>query len=247
MVDNVRVYEVISDIYDDLHPRRDGDWAFYRSFVASSSTRVLDVACGTGALTFQLAEICGPIVGLDAAPAMLGVAAARVPKARFIRGDMRDFQLDENFDLITCGLNTLQHLETRAEVITALRAMSRRLAPGGQLVFDIFNPSPAFRKDRSDVRLFSLGNGACAGAELREDTRYCVHDNLLHVTWRIVRPDSGLEVRRADYTMRQISHDEMNDMIDAAGLTRQAVYGDFDKSAFVTDSPKQVFVVGNSP
>ena len=46
--------------------------------------RVLDVACGTGFLTRHLR---GDLVGLDQSPAMVALAAARVPAARIVQGD----------------------------------------------------------------------------------------------------------------------------------------------------------------
>jgi ubiquinone/menaquinone biosynthesis C-methylase UbiE len=49
-----------------------------------TSARVLDVACGTGFLTRHLS---GDVVGLDQSPAMLDVAAERVPDATFVHGD----------------------------------------------------------------------------------------------------------------------------------------------------------------
>ena len=46
--------------------------------------RTLDVACGTGFLTVQLP---GQVTGLDQSEAMLAIARARRPDARFVQGD----------------------------------------------------------------------------------------------------------------------------------------------------------------
>src|SRR5919205_3273910 len=46
--------------------------------------RVLDVACGTGFLTRHLR---GEVTGLDQAPAMVRIAASRLPAGRAVRGD----------------------------------------------------------------------------------------------------------------------------------------------------------------
>ncbi len=61
--------------------------------------RVLDVACGTGFLTRRLR---GDVVGLDQSPAMVAVAAARMPDARVVQGDavplpFADGELDRVF------------------------------------------------------------------------------------------------------------------------------------------------------
>jgi demethylmenaquinone methyltransferase/2-methoxy-6-polyprenyl-1,4-benzoquinol methylase len=71
-------------------------------------TRTLDIACGTGWLTQHLP---GEIVGLDASPSMLEVAAARVPNAEFLTGDALELPFEEgSFGRITTG-HFYGHLE----------------------------------------------------------------------------------------------------------------------------------------
>lgn len=66
-------------------PGWDEDVAALRSVVAAlPPARTLDVACGTGFLT---RELRGEVVGLDASEAMIEIARARMPSARFVVGD----------------------------------------------------------------------------------------------------------------------------------------------------------------
>jgi demethylmenaquinone methyltransferase/2-methoxy-6-polyprenyl-1,4-benzoquinol methylase len=58
--------------------------ALQAALAALPPARTLDVACGTGFLTRHLP---GELTGLDQSAAMLEVAGARVPGARFVRGD----------------------------------------------------------------------------------------------------------------------------------------------------------------
>jgi ubiquinone/menaquinone biosynthesis C-methylase UbiE len=89
-------YERRAREYDDwwlgtgLHAERERPgWseeveALTRSLAALPPLRTLDVACGTGFLTRYLP---GEVVGLDQSESMLEIARARVPSARFVRGD----------------------------------------------------------------------------------------------------------------------------------------------------------------
>ena len=86
--------------------------------------RTLDIACGTGWLTQHLP---GEVVGLDASPSMLEVAAARVPQAEFLVGDALDLPFEDGaFERVTTG-HFYGHLE-EAERVRFL-AETSRVAP----------------------------------------------------------------------------------------------------------------------
>jgi ubiquinone/menaquinone biosynthesis C-methylase UbiE len=68
---------------------------------------VLELACGTGRITWPIARAGLEIVGLDLSPGMLRVAEAKRARevdevnarVRFAHGDMTDFSLPESFAL----------------------------------------------------------------------------------------------------------------------------------------------------
>jgi ubiquinone/menaquinone biosynthesis C-methylase UbiE len=99
--------------------------------------RVLDVACGTGLVSFRAAAAVGAegaVVGTDISGAMVeaarGLAAERnVEHASFARCDAEDLTLDEApFDAALCGLG-LMYVPNPAK---ALAEMARLLKPGGR-------------------------------------------------------------------------------------------------------------------
>jgi ubiquinone/menaquinone biosynthesis C-methylase UbiE len=115
--------------------------------------RVLDVGCGTGVLTRQIArlltapEACA--VGIDAAPKMIDVArrhAAGLPHLRFDVGVAEALAYeDASFD---CAVSTFFFHHIDAELKRAsLAELHRVLKPGGSLVVvDVDVPSNAFGK-----------------------------------------------------------------------------------------------------
>ena len=85
--------------------------------------RTLDIACGTGWLTQHLR---GEIVGLDASPSMLEVAAERIPEAEFVVGDALELPFEDgSFGRLVTG-HFYGHLE-EAERVRFL-AEARRVA-----------------------------------------------------------------------------------------------------------------------
>ena len=107
--------------------------------------RVLDAACGTGAVTKRAAEKVAPggeVAGLDPNPAMLAVARATTPPGVPIAwheapAERLPFS-DESFDAVLCGMG-LQFFADRA---AGLREFHRVLVRGGRLVANVPGPAP---------------------------------------------------------------------------------------------------------
>lgn len=86
--------------------------------------RTLDVACGTGYLTLWLP---GDIVGIDQSERMLAIARARMPNARFVRGDALALPFDDgSFERVFTG-HFYGHLEKGEREV--FLAEARRVAP----------------------------------------------------------------------------------------------------------------------
>lgn len=86
--------------------------------------RTLDVACGTGYLTLWLP---GDIVGIDQSERMLAIARARMPNARFVRGDALALPFDDgSFERVFTG-HFYGHLEKGEREV--FLAETRRVAP----------------------------------------------------------------------------------------------------------------------
>ncbi|MEX1141063.1 MAG: class I SAM-dependent methyltransferase [Thermoleophilaceae bacterium] len=99
--------------------------------------RALDIGCGFGDTTQQLAELVGPsgkVLGVDAAPRFVEAARheadeAGVANARFEVADVEGSSFDEGFDYAFSRFGTMFF----ANPVAALRNVRTSLAPGGQL------------------------------------------------------------------------------------------------------------------
>lgn len=94
----------------------------------------LDVACGSGKLTAELAGIAGGdgrVVGLDFSPQMLEVARRDHPRIEFLEGDALTLPFeDASFDASTIAFG----LRNLADPVRGLREMLRVVRPGGRSV-----------------------------------------------------------------------------------------------------------------
>lgn len=108
---------------------------------------VLDVACGTGALTVAAARCVKPggsVLGLDANPEMLAVARRNHPAIEWHQGHAESLPFaDACFDTVVSQFG-MMFFDDR---VAALREMQRVLRPGGRLavaVCDALEHSPGY-------------------------------------------------------------------------------------------------------
>lgn len=98
--------------------------------------RVLDVGCGSGEpIARYFIERGLDLTGVDAAAAMLAIARARYPDARWVHADMRALDLGEAFDGVI-GWHSFFHL-TPDEQPPVLARFAAHLKPGGALMLTV--------------------------------------------------------------------------------------------------------------
>ncbi len=126
-------YDLVNTV---LSGGTDGGWR-RRAARATGLTQAgsaLDVACGSGKLTAELARIAGRhgrVVGLDFSPQMLEVASHDHPGIEFIEGDALDLPFDDaSFDASTIAFG----LRNLADPVKGLREMLRVVQPRGRAV-----------------------------------------------------------------------------------------------------------------
>ena len=100
-----------------------------------ATDRVLDVACGTGAVARRIAPLVSATTGVDLNEGMLAVAGAAEPAVDWLAADACALPIpDASFDLVLCQQG-VQFLPDRA---SGLREMRRVLAPGGRLALGVW-------------------------------------------------------------------------------------------------------------
>ncbi|MEW1718338.1 class I SAM-dependent methyltransferase [Streptomyces sp. NPDC093109] len=128
-----------------------GRWAEDRLRRYGAGPRVLDLGCGTGRDAAHLHHAGHrAVTGADLSDAMLEYARAHHPGPRYVRADLRAFDLGKGaFDAVVCLDSALLYCRTNDELDGLLSSCRRALAPGGLLVAEMRNG--AYHLGRTDL------------------------------------------------------------------------------------------------
>jgi SAM-dependent methyltransferase len=157
--------------YDAIYAARGKDYAAeaawlraaYRN-VAARSSRLLDVACGTGRHLSQLRNEFA-VEGLDAEPAMIAIARERLPDVPLHVARMQDFSVDGRFAIVQCLFSSIGYVADEAELFATIARFANVVERGGVLVVEPwFSPSDwqehhldAVFVDQPELKIARLG------------------------------------------------------------------------------------------
>jgi len=106
-----------------------------KKYQNSNGKRLLDVGCGTGAHLTYLSKkyTC---TGVDVNPGILSIAKKKHPKVTFVKQDMRNLQVNQQFDAVVSLFSAIGYLKRESDLNKAIQRFADHLRPGGVLVID---------------------------------------------------------------------------------------------------------------
>ena len=215
---------------------------FYLEEAGRGGGRVLELACGSGRLTVQLAQNGIDIMGADLSATMLDAALAKAAAAglpvEFLLADMRSFDFGRQFSTILIPGNSLLHLLTIEDLKRCLACVRGHLVEGGRLVFDVSKWDVSVLARQPETRYPVLTAGQIT---VEETAHYDSAKQIRHITWFFSFLDAP-DYRVARYDLRVIFPEELLLLLDCAGFRLEARYGEFTRVAFEDSSPRQVCV-----
>jgi trans-aconitate methyltransferase len=120
-----------ADLYNDKHSFV---WKLAQDLLPmlapQPGERILDLGCGTGHLSSQIAESGASVAGIDSSADMIREARDKYPQVRFEVADARKIPLTEAFDAVFS--NAALHWIREPQAVIA--EVARLLKPGGRFV-----------------------------------------------------------------------------------------------------------------
>lgn len=235
-------YTTHAEIYDTQFSGTD-DLAFYVDMAAEPS---VELGVGTGRIAIAIAEAGTRVIGVDPFSEMLSVARQKLraqgllERVDLVQGDMRSFALGGQVPLVLIPAQVFMHNLTTEDQLATLHRCFELLAPGGKLVIDVFNPDPALTASTSGDGAGNVWHALPERHVWSEWSTRCWPTRQLSQLW--YRGERDGRPATATYTLRWVYRFEMEHLLERAGFEIVEVYGDYERSALMDDSPRMVWV-----
>jgi SAM-dependent methyltransferase len=250
-------YPFVAEFYDAVPPYRDRrDVAFFVEMARQAPGAVLEIGCGTGRVLIPTARAGVEITGLDASSHMLAVCREKLAqepeeaqaRVRLARADMRHFELRRRFELVTVPFRPFQHLLRVEDQLACLASIRRHLAPGGNLILDIFNPSLPHLAGQADFTEvigeepeFTMPDGRLVHRHHRFVSRDLFNQvQQVELIYEVRRPDGELERLVHRFSMRYLFRFEAEHLLARSGFAVEDVYADYDRSPYGSKNPGEL-------
>lgn len=164
----------------------------------------------------------------------------------WVQGDMREFDLGRTFELvIIIAANSLLHLHEARELVDCFRSVGKHLAPGGRLVFDVFNPSVQMLAQADGVRrrreALSFVDPDRGVVHVDVAETYDAAAQVTRGTWYF-STESEPDVVVVPLEIRSIFPQELPLLLSLGGLRLVQRFGDWSGRPFSGDAAVQLCV-----
>ncbi len=246
------IYDLLAPFYDKFNGDIDySEWADFIEKIIENEYKIgkpeliLDLGCGTGSMTVELAKRGYDMTGVDYSPEMLDKARNRAygegigDRILWLCQDMREFELYGTVDIAVCCLDGINHLTRSKDLNKCFDLIRNYLIPGGLFIFDI-NGKFKFENIYSDqTYAMEEENALCIWQNYyNKNTKLCEFYITLFKECKDGRYERFDETQRERmYTLRSIKQALSRNSLEFIGA-----YSDFNFNEG-SDNDERIYIV----
>lgn len=247
-------YGFLAGCYDELtYDVRYAAWADYieKHFKRRGlpGRTILDLACGTGSLTLELARRGYEMIGVDLSPEMLSEAAEKNQDVEgiapiFLCQSMDKLDLYGTIDACVCCLDSVNYVTDPNKLKKAFARVYLFLMPGGLFLFDV-NTAEKLQGLDSQVFLDETEDAYCVWrAEYSKRSRICSYFmDIFQLDQKTGQWDRGEELHQE----RAYTVDELTGFLTSAGFQDIKTYGNLKMRPPAPGEDRIFFVARKDP
>ncbi|MGN0488422.1 MAG: class I SAM-dependent DNA methyltransferase [Ruminococcus sp.] len=192
----------------------------------------LDLACGTGNLTLELAKAGVDIYGIDGSEEMLSQAinksAQQGLNILFLCQKMQEIDLYGTIDTCVCTLDSINHMTDIKDVQKTFDRVSLFMNKGGYFLFDLNTIYKHREILCNNIFVYDTEDVYCVWQNSLKE------NNLVEIDLDFFIPEDEVYFRASEhFEERAYSDEEITAMLNKAGFEKIALYGEM-----TFDSPK---------
>lgn len=244
-MDTYTSFARVYDTFMDNIPYK--EWAEYvdkllKSYGVSEGL-VLDLGCGTGSFTEEMASKGYDMIGVDNAEDMLQIALEKKTKSTqdilYLLQDMREFELYGTVRAVVSVCDSMNYIIEDSDLLKVFQLVNNYLDPGGVFIFDM-----------NTIHKYRDIEGECTIAENREDCSF-IWDNYYEEEEQINEYALTLFVKEEQDLYRKYEEihyqkayeiERVKELIERSGLEFVTVLDAFTTKAPEEDSERIYFV-----
>lgn len=239
-------YNVFADYYDAL--MQNAGYAQRCDYICRLMERhshdfgiTLDLACGTGSLTQELAQRGVDVYGVDASAEMLSEAMQKSSEKGlnilYLRQKMQSLDLYGTIDTCVCTLDSINHLTDEKAVTKAFERVAFFMNRDGIFMFDVNTVYKHEKVLANNTFVYETDKVFCVWQNTLRDN--CVTD----IDLDFFEEENGVYYRTSEnFSERGYSRKRLAEMLTNAGFEVEAVYGDMSFDEPRADEERLVFV-----
>ncbi len=248
-------YDAIASVYDSINSEIDYPaWAdfieaCFSKFLTEKPSLVLDLACGTGSMTFELHRRGYDMIGADLSDEMLNKAYDKaydngIKDILFIKQDMREFELYGTVGAIVSCLDSVNYLTSSSDLEKCFACAHNYLDPNGLFIFDVNTPYKFENIYGNNHYIFEDSTSDGRAAFCGWQNEYDSSSKLCNFLLSVFEQTEGGRYERSDeeQTERCYTESELKGSLTKCGFEVIGFYSDYDFSSPTAETERWYIV-----
>ncbi len=230
-------YEAFSYLYEAMN--YDIPYSLWIDIIEpfNKNTSILDVGCGTGEILKQLTA--SKKIGIDNSETMIEIATRNDDSSQYFVNDMKNFKLNESFDLVIATVDVLNYVEDLDSFKRVLLNVYEHLNDDGVFIFDIHSESKVNAMIEGEMFTDESDDFVYIWNTVKDDDLSLHHE----LTFFIKNEDDLYERYFESHYQRTFTHDTVLNVLQALNFKLVKAFSDFDSDGTIRDYSERTFYI----
>ncbi len=203
---------------------------------------LLDLGCGTGSMSFEMADRGFDVIGVDSSIGMLNAAQQKMfengKHILLLNQKMQEIDLYGTVDCAVCVLDGINHLDNGNDVKKTFEKVSLFMNKDGVFAFDVNTIHKHKNILADNAFVFEPEGVFCAW-----QNNYNFSDNSVEITLDFFEEEDGVYYRASEsFTEKAYELDEIKLWLEESGFEVVGIYDDMTTENVRPDSERAVFL-----